>query len=33
MPRLLELSDRADPVALVLALTGRPSMLTCNVLG
>ncbi len=33
VPRLLELSDRADPVALVLALTGRPSMLTCNVLG
>ena len=30
---LLALVDRADPVALALALTGRPGPPTCNVLG
>jgi len=33
VPLLLELSDRADPVALALVLTGRTTTLTCNVLG
>lgn len=32
-PVLVELTDRADPLALVLALTGRDSPLTCTVLG
>ena len=30
---LLALVDRADPVALALALTGRPGPVACNVLG
>jgi hypothetical protein len=30
---LLALADRADPIALALALTGRPGSRACNVLG
>ncbi len=30
---LLQLADRADPMALILALSGRTSALRCNVLG